>query len=72
MITAPYCQLLARYGCWMNERIVATLRPMPDDARKREMLYQHDIGVTRIRRVLLNKAKAQVATEDAAQARSAG
>lgn len=45
---------------------------MPDDARKREMLYQHDIGVTRIRRVLLNKAKAQVAYEDAQQARSAG
>lgn len=36
MITAPYCQLLARYGCWMNERIVATLRSMPDDARKRD------------------------------------
>jgi phenylpropionate dioxygenase-like ring-hydroxylating dioxygenase large terminal subunit len=43
---------------------------MPPDARKREMLYQHDIGVTRIRRVLLSKAKAQIAQEDAALARS--
>ena len=43
---------------------------MPDDARKREMLYQHDIGITRIRRILLNKAKAQVAQEDPQQVRS--
>jgi phenylpropionate dioxygenase-like ring-hydroxylating dioxygenase large terminal subunit len=44
---------------------------MPPDARKREMLYQHDVGVARIRQALLNKAKAQLAGEDAAAARSA-
>jgi len=44
---------------------------MPDDARKREMLYQHDIGLTRVRRTLLNKAKAQIAQEEATMARSA-
>ena len=31
---------------------------MPPDARKREMLYQHDVGVARIRQSLVNKAKA--------------
>ena len=45
---------------------------MPDDARKREMLYQHDVGVTRMRRIMLNKAKAQLAVEDAASVRTAG
>jgi phenylpropionate dioxygenase-like ring-hydroxylating dioxygenase large terminal subunit len=44
---------------------------MPPDARKREMLYQHDVGVARIRQALVNKAKAQLAGEDAAAARSA-
>jgi phenylpropionate dioxygenase-like ring-hydroxylating dioxygenase large terminal subunit len=44
---------------------------MPSDARKREMLYQHDVGVARIRQALVNKAKAQLAAEDAAAARSA-
>ena len=45
---------------------------MPPDARKREMLYQHDIGVARIRQALVNKAKAQLAAADAAAARDAG
>ena len=45
---------------------------MPPDARKREMLYQHDVGVARIRQALVNKAKAQLAAQDAATARSAG
>ena len=45
---------------------------MPPDARKREMLYQHDVGVARIRQALVNKAKAQLAAQDAAAARSAG
>jgi phenylpropionate dioxygenase-like ring-hydroxylating dioxygenase large terminal subunit len=44
---------------------------MPPDARKREMLYQHDVGVARIRQALVNKAKAQIAADDAATARSA-
>jgi hypothetical protein len=45
---------------------------MPRDARKREMLYQHDLGVARIRQSLVNKAKAQLAAQDAAAARNAG
>jgi hypothetical protein len=36
------------------------------------MLYQHDVGVARIRQALVNKAKAQLAAADAAAARSAG
>jgi phenylpropionate dioxygenase-like ring-hydroxylating dioxygenase large terminal subunit len=47
------------------------LTAMPADARKREMLYQHDVGVARIRQSLVNKAKAQLAAEDARAARSA-
>lgn len=48
------------------------LSAMPDDARKREMLYQHDIGVSRIRQTLTRMAKSQIAAEDAAATRSAG
>jgi len=48
------------------------LESMPHDARKREMLYQHDVGVARIRQALVNRAKAQLAAHDAANARSAG
>ena len=48
------------------------LEGMPDDARKREMLYQHDIGVARIRQLLNRQAKAQIAAEDAALTRAAG
>jgi hypothetical protein len=48
------------------------LETMPADARRREMLYQHDVGVARIRQALVNKAKAQLAAHDAAGARSAG
>jgi phenylpropionate dioxygenase-like ring-hydroxylating dioxygenase large terminal subunit len=48
------------------------LTTMPADARKREMLYQHDVGVARIRQSLVNKAKAQIAAQDARAARSAG
>jgi hypothetical protein len=38
---------------------------MPDDAREHEMLYQHDTGVTRLRRILTQKAREQIAAEDA-------
>ncbi len=48
------------------------LEGMPDDARKREMLYQHDIGVARIRMLMTRQAKAQIAAEDAALTRAAG
>ena len=39
------------------------LEGMPDDARKREMLYQHDIGVSRIRQILTRAAKEQIEDE---------
>jgi hypothetical protein len=45
---------------------------MPPDARKREMLYQHDIGVARMRQILVKKARAQIEFEEAAAGRAAG
>ena len=39
------------------------LEGMPDDARKREMLYQHDLGVSRIRQLLTRAAKTQIEAE---------
>jgi phenylpropionate dioxygenase-like ring-hydroxylating dioxygenase large terminal subunit len=44
---------------------------MPPDARKREMLYQHDVGVARVRQALVNKAKAQLAAHETARTRTA-
>jgi phenylpropionate dioxygenase-like ring-hydroxylating dioxygenase large terminal subunit len=48
------------------------LTAMPSDARKREMLYQHDIGVARIRQHLSRAARAQIEAEDAARAKAVG
>ena len=42
------------------------LEGMPDDARKREMLYQHDIGLAHLRRALNRAAREQIEAEDAA------
>lgn len=39
------------------------LEGMSDDARRREMLYQHDLGVSRIRQILTRAAKTQVEAE---------
>ncbi len=39
------------------------LEGMPDDARKREMLYQHDLGVSRVRQMLTKAAKSQIEAE---------
>jgi uncharacterized damage-inducible protein DinB len=36
MMTPAYCQLNARYGRWMNERLYAALVPLPDGERKRD------------------------------------
>lgn len=44
----------------------AMLEDIAPDARRREMLYQHDIGVVRLRRTLASKAKQQLEFEDAA------
>lgn len=39
------------------------LAAMPDDARRREMLYQHDVGVGAVRRLLAKRAREQVEAE---------
>jgi len=39
------------------------LEHMPRDAHGREMLYQHDLGVTRLRRIMRRKAQAQVTAQ---------
>lgn len=36
MISVEYCQLLARYNRWMNERIYAAAATLSDDERKRD------------------------------------
>jgi len=42
------------------------LERLPSDARHREMLYQHDLGVTRLRRMMKSKAEAQQEARSAA------
>ena len=42
------------------------LENMPADARKREMLYQHDLGVTRLRRIMKRKVEAELGSLDRA------
>ena len=49
------------------EQLREMLENMPDDARKREMLYQHDVGVSRIRTMLKQAARTQLEAEDAHQ-----
>jgi uncharacterized damage-inducible protein DinB len=36
VIGPEYCQLMARYGRWMNERLVSLLAGIPDAERKRD------------------------------------
>lgn len=43
------------------------LEGMPDDARRREMLYQHDVGLAHLRRALNRTAREQLEAEDAAE-----
>jgi hypothetical protein len=47
------------------------LTNIPHDAHKREMLYQHDVGVARMRRMLSQQVKDQLAAEDIASVRTA-
>ena len=47
------------------------LSAMPDDARRREMLYQHDVGVSRVRLVLKQQARSQLEAEDASERQAA-
>ena len=50
-----------------QDRII--LEAMAPDAREHEFLYQHDTGLARLRRLMLDEAKAQVAA--LAQAKAA-
>jgi phenylpropionate dioxygenase-like ring-hydroxylating dioxygenase large terminal subunit len=43
------------------------LENIPFDARRRELLYQHDMGVVRLRRILADRAKRQLEFEDTGQ-----
>ncbi|MEO9777946.1 MAG: aromatic ring-hydroxylating dioxygenase subunit alpha [Sedimentitalea sp.] len=43
------------------------LESIPSDARRREMLYQHDIGVSRLRQMMVKRAKAHFKALDAAE-----
>ena len=36
MITPEYCQVMARYNRWMNERLYALVGQIPDEERKRD------------------------------------
>jgi len=47
------------------------LTNIPADAHKREMLYQHDVGVARMRRILSQQVKRQLAAEDLSAVRAA-
>ena len=47
------------------------LTHIPEDAHKREMLYQHDVGVARMRRILSQQVKSQLAAEEMASVRTA-
>lgn len=45
------------------------LETLAEGARDREFLYQHDVGISHLRRMLLDEAKNQVAALDAAKQR---
>ena len=47
------------------------LTNIPGDAHKREMLYQHDVGVARMRRMLSQQVKNQLAAEEISSVRAA-
>ena len=43
----------------MLEQDQFVLEYMPDDARQREFLYEHDVGLARVRRMLEKRAAEQ-------------
>ena len=49
----------------MLEQDREMLTNIPSDAHKREMLYQHDVGVARMRRTLTQQVKDQLEAEAA-------
>jgi phenylpropionate dioxygenase-like ring-hydroxylating dioxygenase large terminal subunit len=67
-----YRSLLEKRHWAVLEQDREMLTAMPDDARKRELLYQHDIGVARVRQHLARASRVQIEAEDAARAKAAG
>ena len=47
------------------------LTNIPSDAHKREMLYQHDVGVARMRRMLTQQVQESARGRGAASVRTA-
>ena len=60
-------QLELGFGGVLQEQDRVLLEFMEPDANQRENLYQHDLGVVRLRRYLKNAAKAQLELIDAKQ-----
>lgn len=54
---------------YVLEQDRAILSIMPKNARDREKLYQHDIGITRLRQTLGRLARAQITAEEALEER---
>lgn len=67
-----YRALLERRHWHVLEQDRTMLESIPEDARKREMLYQHDIGISRLRQLMLRKAKAHFAAREAQSRQQAG
>lgn len=55
-----YRDRLERYHWNVLEQDRIMSETMPADARHHEMLYQHDLGITRLRKMLRARAKAQI------------
>lgn len=67
-----YRAFLERRHWHVLEQDRVMLESIPEDARKREMLYQHDIGVSRLRQIMVRKAKAHFAALEAQAKQQAG
>ena len=61
-----YRAFLEERHWYVLEQDRVMLESIPEDARKREMLYQHDIGVSRLRQMMVRKAKEHLKAQDAA------
>ncbi|MOA45218.1 hypothetical protein D3C78_1675970 [compost metagenome] len=56
----------------MLEQDRVVLESMAPDAREHETLYQHDVGITRVRRILQRRAEAEVLAEAQVEAQAQG
>ena len=64
-VAADDREIAARATCFRVRNVLeqdrVVLEVMEPDANEREMLYQHDMGIVRLRRHMKNLAKAQLA-----------